>query len=95
MADITFAPWGRVVAAEPGWTVLAAARAAGLPLGAACDGDGICGACAVRVLSGTAPPEGALERRTKAANDVPASHRLACLLTTRRPLTVTTDYWNP
>lgn len=93
MAPIRFVPWNRTIQAQVGWTVLDAARAAGVPLGAACDGDGICGACAVRVVSGEASKEGPLERRTKAANGVRGALRLACLLPTRRALTVTTDYW--
>ncbi len=93
MARIRFVPWDRTVEAEPGWTVLEAARAAQVPLGAACDGDGICGACAVQVLVGAPTKEGSLERRTKHANGVRPTLRLACLMTTRKPLTVTTDYW--
>ena len=93
MARIRFTPWDRTIEAEPGWTVLDAARAARVPLGAACDGDGICGACAVRVVAGLPTAEGPLERRTKQANGVRPGLRLACLLATRRPLTLTTDYW--
>lgn len=92
---VAFVPLQRQIRVEPGVSVLDAARAAGVPLGAACDGDGICGACDVRVLSGEVPRESPLERRTKAANGVPPDHRLACLLPVRGPLRVTTRYWGP
>jgi 2Fe-2S ferredoxin len=90
---VSFHPLQRAIDVAPGTTVLQAARAAGVPLGAACDGDGICGACAVRVLDGRAGREGALERRTKLANGVAADLRLACLIPARGDLRVTTAYW--
>ena len=47
----------------------------------------------MRVVAGLPTAEGPLERRTKQANGVRPGLRLACLLATRRPLTLTTDYW--
>lgn len=91
---VDFVPLRRAIEVAGG-TVLDAARAAGVPLGAACDGDGICGACGVRVLAGAVPLESPLERRTKAANGVPAPLRLACLLPVRGPMRVTAAYWGP
>ena len=90
---VSFPPLHRSIDVAPGTTVLQAARAAGVPLGAACDGDGICGACAVRVLDGPTGRPGPLERQTKAANGVAADLRLACLVPVRGDLRVTTTYW--
>ena len=93
MLTVRFAPLGLQVDVEPGTNLLQAARAAGAPLAASCDGDGICAKCGVRVLDGAAGREGPLERRSKAANAVPDELRLACLVPVRGDLTVTTRYW--
>lgn len=46
---ITFLPDNRAVVVEPGTTILAAARLAGVTIEAPCNGAGHCGKCAVRV----------------------------------------------
>jgi 2Fe-2S ferredoxin len=90
---VRFEPLGKQVAVPAGTSVLSAARLAGVPLGASCDGDGVCAACGVKVLAGDPTREGPLERRSKAANGTDPTLRLACLLPVRGPLTVTTTYW--
>lgn len=47
-----FEPWGREIEVEIHSTVLAAARACGVPIEAACGGARACGTCAVKVLEG-------------------------------------------
>ncbi|RAH98994.1 oxidoreductase [Acuticoccus sediminis] len=49
--EVELARSGMVLTVEPGQTVLAAVRAAGVAVDASCEG-GICGACRTRVLSG-------------------------------------------
>lgn len=57
-------------------TLLDAVRAARLPLGQSCRGEGVCRSCAVDVLGGAAelPPPGAIETRFR----FEAGRRLAC-----------------
>ncbi len=92
-ATIRFEPMGLVAEVPAGTSVLTAARSVEAPLGAACDGDGICGRCGVRVLSGRVPKESRMEQRSKAANRVDPTLRLACLIPARGDMVVTTDYW--
>lgn len=80
MSPVTLAcePRGLRVAAEPGEDLLRALRRAGVPVGSSCDGDGVCGRCGLRVLSGALSPPGELELRTAARNGLAPGVRLAC-----------------
>ena len=73
---VRFEPGGVTVWAQRGCTVLEAARDAGVVLDAPCAGRGVCGGCAVRVLSGSldAPDEEELAGLRRA----PTGVRLAC-----------------
>ena len=92
---VTFQPSGIALDVAPGTTLYAAAMAAGLPVGSACEAAGICGACGLTVLAGAEnlSPEGALERRVKADNRAPEGHRLSCLAVVRGEVAVTAGYW--
>lgn len=57
MPDVRFLPSGSVVPAEPGASLLDAARAAGIELDSPCGGKGTCGRCIVRIASGDADSE--------------------------------------
>jgi uncharacterized 2Fe-2S/4Fe-4S cluster protein (DUF4445 family) len=73
---VTFFPAGVTVWVERGTTVLAASRSADLVLPAPCGGRGVCGACAVRVVSGQlAEPD---EQELAGLRSAPAPFRLAC-----------------
>ena len=50
--EVTFHPEGKRVRVARGETLLAAARAAGVPLSSVCGGEGICGRCRVIVRRG-------------------------------------------
>jgi uncharacterized 2Fe-2S/4Fe-4S cluster protein (DUF4445 family) len=52
MPKVIFRPSGHGVQVPPGTDLLEAARQAGVELEAACGGEGTCGKCAVRVVSG-------------------------------------------
>jgi adenylate cyclase len=73
-------PGGRVVSVPPGFSVLEASRAAGIPHASVCGGRGRCSTCRVHVSRGLRdlpPPRDAEQRvlaRVRAAPDV----RLAC-----------------
>lgn len=85
-------------AATPGATLLAAIDAAGLPLGRACGGEGVCRSCAVRVLDGHAhlDPPGELERRAH-HRGLPQGQRLACQtqVAAEAPLSALITLWHP
>ena len=95
MPRVRFQPMALDLEVPAGTTLLSAARAAGLPIGASCDGDGICGACGLRVLAGAAAlsRERPLERGCRQANRVPDTHRLACLARVKGDVEVRADYW--
>jgi len=73
---VTFEPSGFIAWVEPGTTVLAAGRAAGVNISAPCGGRGICGECGVKVLEGSLGEPSADER--VALKRAPAGIRLAC-----------------
>ena len=90
---VTFLPAGITTAASG--TLLEAARAVDLPVGSACQAEGICGRCGLRVLDGAhnLSREGPLEQRVKSANRIDPALRLSCLARVKGPVTVTADYW--
>lgn len=92
---VRFEPSGIEIPTRPGEMLYAAARRADLPVGRACQLEGICGRCGLRVLQGEAnlSPETAAEQRTKAANRIKPALRLSCMARVRGPVTVTADYW--
>lgn len=96
MAPVTLAcvPLGRRVEAAAGEDLLRALRRAGVPVGSACDGDGICGKCGLRVLSGDLSPPGPLELRTIERNGLGEGVRLACQARALSGVvTLTAPYW--
>lgn len=92
---VRFAPSGRSVEVPAGTSLFQAARRVGLGIGHACEAEGICGACGLRVLHGAQnlSPEGPAETQVKAANRVPQEQRLSCLARVRGPVQVRADYW--
>jgi uncharacterized 2Fe-2S/4Fe-4S cluster protein (DUF4445 family) len=75
---VTWQPSGRRVQVPPGATLLAAARFAGLELAALCGGEGTCGACLVRPLSGALTPPNLAESAALSSSEQAAGLRLAC-----------------
>ena len=92
---LTFQPSGITVSVDRQTTLFEAAQQAGLPVGSACQAEGICGRCGLRILSGAAllSVESELEKRVKSDNRIEPELRLSCLIRSRGPVTVTTDYW--
>jgi len=74
---VTFQPDQVSIEVPPDTTVLEAAAAAGLTLHTPCGGQGRCGKCAVRFLSGLVEPE-APERRFLTPEQLEEGWRLAC-----------------
>lgn len=76
--EIDFEPIGRRVTADPGSTLLDAAQHAGVMLTAICGGEGSCGRCIVRVMSGAVSPPNSTEQDQLGRDDIAAGWRLAC-----------------
>ena len=93
MPTVRMVPSGAVVTVPRGARLVDAIRAAGLPIATACGDDLICAKCGVRVLAGPGGREAEVERRAKARNRIPATHRLACAVRVRGDLEITADYW--
>jgi adenylate cyclase len=83
-------PGGRVVAIDPGTSVLEASRLAGIPHVSVCGGRGRCSTCRVRVIDGLdgQPEAEGREKATLKSISAAPDVRLACQLRPTRDLTV-------
>lgn len=77
--QVDFEPIGCRVRCAQGTNLLEAARAAGLTLTSVCGGEGICGQCLVRIISGAVSPPTETEQRKLGSQRVSDGFRLACL----------------
>ena len=78
--QIEFQPLGRHVEGRPGQNILEIARDAGVGIASLCGGQGVCGACRVRILEGDASLPTSLERETFTTDELASGYRLACLV---------------
>src|SRR5512138_2546690 len=76
--QVDFEPIGRRIRVEPYMTLLDAAQRAGIVLTAICGGEGSCGRCIVRVMSGRVSPPTAIERAELGPEQTAAGWRLSC-----------------
>ena len=76
--QVDLEPIGRRVTCDAGATLLDAAQRAGVMLTAVCGGEGSCGRCIVRVMSGQVSPPNHTEEIQLGKEDVAAGWRLAC-----------------
>ena len=93
---VRFLPSGRSLEVAEGTVLADAIRAAGLPLGSSCHGEGACGWCRVRVLhsdEGALSPADARELALLARLRALPEERIACQARVLRALTVTASYW--
>jgi uncharacterized 2Fe-2S/4Fe-4S cluster protein (DUF4445 family) len=81
---VTFQPSGQVVFVLPGTRLMEAAVSAGLIVDSPCGGEGICGKCRVRVISGGNPPTPA-EEQAFSLEELQGGWRLACQSTIESP----------
>lgn len=83
-------PGGRVVAVDPGTSVLDASRSAGIPHVSVCGGRGRCSTCRVQVIEGLEGQPEAEGREKATLKSISAARdvRLACQLRPVRDLTV-------
>ncbi len=95
MANVLFVPLGRDREIKPGATILAAANQCEVPIGQSCSGEGLCGWCKVKIVSGLehmAEP-GDIERKLMQEKGFDHDERAACLAKINGDVTVTTSYW--
>jgi uncharacterized 2Fe-2S/4Fe-4S cluster protein (DUF4445 family) len=83
-------PDGLKVRARAGEVLADVLARAGIPLSLYCHQRGICGKCAVRILSGPLPFPAALEASLLESRGLGPDHRLACLYAVRSDLSVET-----
>lgn len=72
-------------------------RKNGLPIGAACSGVGVCGACNIEIIESSnlkpVSPQNEFERSTLLRNGKNPEDRLACLTRVSDNLSIKADYW--
>lgn len=71
-------------------------RKRGLPIGAACSGVGVCGACSVKIIfeePNAISKQNDFEKETLLKNNKFLENRLACLCRVFSNVTVQADYW--
>ncbi len=83
-------PEGTKVRAKAGEILADVLVRTGIPMSLYCHGRGVCGKCAVRILSGPLPFPAALEASLLEARGLGPDHRLACLYAVRSDVTVET-----
>ncbi|MBP1661660.1 MAG: ferredoxin, partial [Candidatus Aminicenantes bacterium] len=83
-------PDGTKVRARAGEILADVLVRAGIPLSLYCHERGVCGKCAVRILSGPLPFPAAVEASLLEARGLGPDHRLACLYVVRSDVTVET-----
>jgi uncharacterized 2Fe-2S/4Fe-4S cluster protein (DUF4445 family) len=76
--EVTLQPIGRRVFVAEGFTILDAARSAGVELVAICGGEGVCGTCRVRVIEGKLSELSLNEEGELQSEDIQKGFRLAC-----------------
>lgn len=67
-------------------------RDAGVPIASACEGEGICGRCALS-MEGPVPAASEQEQRCLAQQGVTPGLRLACCVRAKAPLQLHAPYW--
>ncbi|MBA4383858.1 MAG: ferredoxin [Anaerolinea sp.] len=79
--ELIIEPFGRRIFIPAGSSVLQAARDAGMAVNAVCGGNGTCGACKVKLISGDFSAITSTETAMHHKGSLPADERLACLTT--------------
>lgn len=85
----------RSVWVAQGLTLFEAVRMAGIPLGASCAGQGICGFCKLQVLRGgnALSPIEERERQLLLRIGAETDERVACIAKVRGEVEISTSYW--
>jgi 2Fe-2S ferredoxin len=86
----------KTLSVRRGVNLWVALRRFGIPVGASCSGVGVCGKCAVRILSEDGQPLGSqteFELQTLAKQGLSAELRLSCLSRVDSDVVISADYW--
>ena len=78
MPSLLFLPIQKQLSCDATRRLLGLIVSAGLPIGRACEGEGVCGACRVVVYQDGLDPASALEAATLARINASPHERLAC-----------------
>jgi uncharacterized 2Fe-2S/4Fe-4S cluster protein (DUF4445 family) len=87
-AKVTFEPTGRTVYVLPGTKIIEAAGRAGIILQSPCGGQGTCGKCRVRVMSGAAHADAPAGPHALNDDLRAKGHRLACQTAINGPMVI-------
>src|SRR5262245_27307536 len=85
---LTLFPAGRTLQVDPGVTILAAAHAASVDIGATCGGRGRCTSCRVKFAAGIIPPPTIMDELQLGDALVREGYRLSCQCRVTDPITV-------
>ena len=78
LLQIDFEPIGKRIRINSHQSVLEAAQMAGIQITALCGGNGTCGACKIRLMSGTSTPLSDTEKKFLSEKEIKENYRLAC-----------------
>ena len=78
LLQIDFEPIGKRIRIKSNQSVLEAAQMAGIQITALCGGNGTCGACKIRLMSGTSTPLSDTEKKFLSEKEIKENYRLAC-----------------
>lgn len=86
----------KILTVRRGVNLWVALRRFGIPVGASCSGVGVCGKCAVRVItpeSDALTQKSEFESQTVAKQGLAEECRISCLCRVQADVKVTADYW--
>ncbi|MGA2192417.1 MAG: ASKHA domain-containing protein [Nitrospirota bacterium] len=78
-SKVKFLPSGKSGEIKRGETILGVARGLGLEVDSLCGGQGVCGKCRVKIVSGGAGAPSAEEKKMLSASELSSGVRLACM----------------
>ena len=95
MPKVTLSRFGEIIGAESDETLMEALTHAGRPVASSCQGEGICGRCRIRIITGFdhLTEETSLEARRRADLAIPEDERLSCQTYVLGDVAVDAPYW--
>jgi len=95
MPKVTLRRLGEIIEAESDETLMEAILNSGRPVASSCQGEGICGRCRLRVISGAdhLTEETSLEARRRLELSIPEDERLSCQTYVLGDVAVDAPYW--
>lgn len=83
------------ITVESGANLMRELQAAGLPVASSCNGDGICGKCRMRVISGkeNLSPQQDVELTVRDRLKIPPDQRISCQARVIGDIVIDASYW--